>query len=637
MPPYIEHAVFTALAKLPADRYASAAEFATALSSASGATFATTLNAPITKRSLARDPRMWLTVSVIAATAFFAALFFARPIASPAVSRQRVQLWRNSLPSALAPGARAIATQAAIAPDGSVMVFSDTAGGTIVLKRKRRNESDATIMTGTEGAVSPVFSPDGKWVGYLTDALQLRKVPIDGGGSVTLAEDVQNDDRSVAWLDDNTIVYVAGGRIVKRLPADGGASVTLHDFSNVGYPVMLAPLPGSKGFVLTMCPNNCAINSSVYAYSLLTDSMTLLVPRAAGAWYSPTGHLLYTARDGGLYAANFDVNTLAITSGAVPVIDGVDPARFVMSASGTVLYTVDEAERSLAELVWVTRDGHASAFDSTWIEHFEYPALSPDGQSLAVSIRGKTTDLWIRRADGARQKLAAPGEVNWRPSWMPDGKALVFVSVGDRVKNAQDIAVYRVPADGSAKASLLQRYEFGLWEAELSRDATWIVFRSDVAGGRNVLLARPTTGDTALRVIRAVSTNTVSLDVALSPDGKWLAYTSNENEGAVNVYVTSFPDARTKFVVSRGGGTEPRWSRDGRELFFESGGALTVVTVAPGPAFTVSNPRALFSLAGYRRARNRQQYDVSPDGSRFVMIRGRDDGADGDLRGELAD
>lgn len=110
---------------------------------------------------------------------------------------------------------------------------------------------------------------------------------------------------------------------------------------------------------------------------------------------------------------------------------------------------------------------------------------------------------------------------------------------------------------------------------------------------------------------------------SFSPDGRWLAYSSSESEGAVNVYVTSFPDGQAKFVVSRGGGTEPKWSRNGRELFFESGGELKVVDVAPGRTFSPSNPRTLLSLAGYRRARNRQQYDVSPDGSRFLMIRER--------------
>ena len=134
---------------------------------------------------------------------------------------------------------------------------------------------------------------------------------------------------------------------------------------------------------------------------------------------------------------------------------------------------------------------------------------------------------------------------------------------------------------------------------------------------------RATSGDTTLRTVFDMPSVQFALSVSLSPDGRWLAYASSESEGAVNIFVTSFPDGQAKFVVSRGGGAEPKWSPNGRELFFESGGVLKVVDVPSGPTFTPGNPRTLFSLTGYRRARNRQQYDVSPDGTRFLMIRER--------------
>jgi serine/threonine-protein kinase len=476
-------------------------------------------------------------------------------------------------------------------------------------------------MTGTDGAMSPFFSPDGKWVGYLTVDQKLRKVPVDGGGSITLAEGITGDYRAGAWLDDNTIVYAGARQALMRIPAEGGTPVALARSKQNGFIVSLAPLPGSNAFLLTICRANCAIDSGIYAYSIRLDSLILIVPHAAGNWYSPTGHLLYTGRDGGLFAAPFDVSRLALTSGAVSVIEDVDPVRFTMSATGSLLYTTDEANRTRNELVWVSRDGRTSPFDSSWIGHFEYPTLSPDGRSLAVSVHDRSTDLWIRRPDGTRLKVLASGALNWRPSWMPDGKSLAFVSVGDLEKNIQDIAVYRVPTEGGVKASLLQRHTFGVWEAEVSRDGSWLVMRSDEAGGESRIRARRMTGDTTLVPIIDDPTASSVYGLALSPDGRWLAYGSKETRAQTEIYVTSFPDARAKFLVSRGGGTEPRWSRDGRELFFESDGQLTVVRVAPGPVFAPGNPTTLFSLAGYRRARNRQQYDVSPDGQRFLMIR----------------
>jgi len=622
VPSYLEEAVFTALAKLPADRFVSAAAFSTALTSTHPTAFVPSAG-KASVRPAWRDGRTWVMLGAIATAAILGALSLARPAVPNVVSRHQVVLWQSSLPPALAPGARLIATQAAIAPDGSSIVFSDSVATGLVLKRKLRDAGEATVMVGTDGGVTPFFSPDGKWVGYLTFDLKLKKVPVGGGGSVTLAEDVMTNYRAAAWLDDNTIVYSASGDTLKRMSADGGAGRPLRGWDPTGSILVasMAPLPGSKGFLLSICWNNCAFDSSVLAYSFESDSLVPLVQHAVGGWYSPTGHLLYTGREGGLFAASFDVRRLAVTSGAVPVVDGVDPLRFAMSASGDAVYTTDEGARTQNQLVWVTRDGRWSPYDSTWTGHFEYPALSPDGRSLAVSLRDRTTDLWIERSDGARLKIAAPGTLNWRPTWTPDGKSLLFVSVGDLARNAQDIALYTAPADGSAKASLLMRQNFGTWEGELSRDGGWLVTRVDETAGISHVRARRLGGDTtSVPIVDDPAQRLVSA-IALSPDGQWLAYHTNESAMQYEVYVTPFPGARTRFQVSRGGGTEPRWSRDGRELFFEGGGALKVVKVPPGPAFTPSNPTALFSLTGYRRARNRQQYDVSPDGQRFLMIR----------------
>ena len=155
----------------------------------------------------------------------------------------------------------------------------------------------------------------------------------------------------------------------------------------------------------------------------------------------------------------------------------------------------------------------------------------------------------------------------------------------------------------------------------MSHDGKWVVWRADEMGGISRVRARRLTGDTSLVPIVDDPAQRLISCLSLSPDGRWLAYHTNESAMQYEVYVTPFPEAGTRFQVSRGGGMEPRWSRDGRELFFESGGALKAVRVPPGPVFNPSTPTTLFSLAGYRRARNRQQYDVSPDGQHFIMIR----------------
>ncbi|MEO7520342.1 MAG: LpqB family beta-propeller domain-containing protein [Gemmatimonas sp.] len=621
VPLAIEQAVSTALAKLPADRFASAAEFATALGNNSGATYSARVTAA---RPLARDARTWVAVGAGAVALALAGVLLARPHPSaPSVSRQQVHLWNHTLEPALSPGSRAVATQAAIASDGSSIVFVDSTPSGYTLMRKRRDARDATVMTGTDGALSPAFSPDGRWIAYATTEGKLKKVPVEGGGSITIAVDVHDTYRILTWLDDQTLVYLSSKQTLNRVPVDGGIATPLKGWNAASFTATLWGLPKHRGILVTRCVANCSLSSDVYVYDLRSDSLRLLVSHAAGASYAPTGHLVYTSRDGGLFAAAFDLNTLMLRGGAVSVVDDVEPMRFAMSPSGAMLYTSEDPSAAVSDLMWVARDGQSTLLDSLWRGQFEYPTLSPDGRSLAVSVRDKATDLWIREANGNRHKVFSDGLVNWRASWMPDGKSLTFVAVGEVDKNLADVTVRRAAAEGSEKAQLLQRHTFGLWESEVSRDGQWLVMRADEAGANTYAIrARRLTGDTTLRAVIVPEARATVLNIALSPDGRWLAYTSNES-GPVELYVTSFPDARAKSVVSRGGGTEPRWSRDGRELFFVSGGRLHVVAVPPGPTFNPGNPQVLFSLAGYRRARNRPQYDVSPDGRRFVMIRDR--------------
>ena len=621
VPLHVEAAVLAALEKVPADRIASATAFGQAL----GDPTFTTRGAPTAARSRtpagAAGSRRSLLVAVafnlvLAAAAL--ALWLRRP-APPPTSRQHVLLWQHRIPYALSPGARFIGIQAAIAPDGSSIVYTDSTAAGYLLMRKLRDAAEATPLAGTEGGVSPFFSPDGKWIGYVTLDNKLKKLPVTGGGSVTLAEGLNPDYKAGAWLDDGTIVFPGDLKsAVKRIPSDGGTAVPIVLPAKLGFASTLWPLPGSRGFLFTSCPGNCSTSTSLYAWDFKADSAHLLVPGAAGVWYSPAGgQLLYTSREGGLYATGFDARRMVLTSGAVPLIEDVEPTSFTLSASGAVLYTTGSAARTQAELVWVTRDGRATQLDSTWRGRFEYPSLSPDGKALAVSVRDKKTDLWIRGADGARARVDADGLANWRASWLPDGKALTFVSVVNP-DDQNDVAVYQVKTDGSAPPVLLQKDKFGIWEAEVSRDGQWLVMRLDEEGANSNFRLRRMTGDTTVKPL-LVDPN-FTLSIALSPDGRWLAYTSNEAAQQYDVYVASFPDMKSRRQVSSGGAAEPRWSRDGRELYFVSGGRLMVVPVTPGPSLQVGNPRALFSVEGYRRARNHQQYDVAPDG-RFVMIK----------------
>jgi eukaryotic-like serine/threonine-protein kinase len=622
VPEHVEAAVAQALEKLPADRFATAAEFAAALGGQAG----TATRRPTSRRATpgptgVRPPGMLaLLAAALVITAGVAAWGWLRPSPEAAVIRQRVMLWSHHLQSPLDPGARLAASQVAIAPDGSSIVYADSSAGTLMLWRKLRDAASAVPMPGTEGGVSPFFSPDGRWVGFHTLDRKLRKVPVGGGGAVTLAENGGFNYKAAAWLDDHTIVYTAGIGEVARVSANGGEPVMLSmPGSGSGVRLLsVAALPGSRGFLAALCEGNCSVSSAIWVYEFASDSARLLVPNASGVWYAPTGHLLFTDRERGLFAAMFDLGRLELTGGAVSVIEGVEPTRFALSSSGTAVYVVDRTAESPSDLVWVTRDGRVEPVDSTWRGRFEYPAISPDGQSLAVSLRGSTMDLWIRREDGTRQKIIAAGEVIWRASWSPDGESLAFISVPDPVGAAAQAFIAR--ADGVGTARQLITHGYPVWEVELSRDGQWVAFRADEDGGATRPYARRLEGDTAV-VPLPTDRLAGGLQISLSPDGRWLAFASVEASGVPEVYIASFPDMGSRRLVSRGGGHSPRWSRSGRELFFESGGMLVSVAVPPGPILAPGTPSPLFSLAGFRVARNRPQYDVAPGDQRFVMIR----------------
>ena len=621
--PAVEHAVLTALQKLPADRFGSAKDFADALD-AKGGNYAATVAMGSTRPT---RPTRLTRLGLIGATALIATaagvagwLAHGSSRASAPVSRQRIVLWQHTRGGFRSAGRSRLAAQAAIAPDGSSIVFSDSGDGGIQLWRKVRNEREPVPIAGTEEGVAPFFSPDGKWIGYITTDGRVRKVSVDGGGSITVAEGANIIQAAAAWMDNDTIVFTAASPDLARVSANGGPTGLVGaDSSARRVTVMtLTALPGSRGILLTGCPGNCAIESHVYVLDFAADSTRVLVPNAAGVWFSPTGHLLYTDRAGGLYAAGFDPSRLVMTTPPIPVVQDVIPATLALSASGSALYSVATGKQKPSELMWVSRDGRADPVDSTWRGEFDYPAVSPDGRAVAVSVRDGSTHIWIRRSDGTRQKLTQEGTVNWRPSWTPDGQSIAFVSNKGGANGQDAYDAYRMPVDGSGPPQMLLNHTFGLWEAELSRNGEWLVVRADEAIGSSNMYGRRLTGDTAL--VPLVVDQYATQQAALSPDGRWLAYASDAT-GRFEVYVAPFPGMSSTRLVSASGGNEPRWAHSGKELFFKSGGTLMAVDVMPGAAFTPGTPHALFSLSGYRSARNRQQYDVAPDDRRFLMIR----------------
>jgi Tol biopolymer transport system component len=271
-------------------------------------------------------------------------------------------------------------------------------------------------------------------------------------------------------------------------------------------------------------------------------------------------------------------------------------------------------------LVWVTRDGKAQPVDSTWQGYFSFPALSPNGKELALTVgsggsRG-SRDVWIKQLDkGPAARLTLDGRGNVYPAWTPDGRSVSYTS-----SVQQSLGVLKKRADGSSQAVLQLKTKAAVG-ATWSPDGKWLIYRTDRQGpgASDIMAIRPGV-DTA--PIPLVATRFTEFTPVISPDSKWLAYSSNES-GRYEVYVVPFPNANAaKWIVSTAGGTEPRWSHRGNELFYrDAAGNMVAAEVRTNPVFSVTRTTILFSASPFGAFEASPQYDVSADDQRFLMLR----------------
>ena len=490
---------------------------------------------------------------------------------------------------------------------------------------RTRDQLHATPLAGTERAVIPFFSPDGSRLGFITPRQRFTptalKVVSPGAGPPHMVTDSLVDFGGAAWGYDGYIYFDGQlpGNGIARVRETGGLPepVTITDTtSGELWHQQPEPLPNGKG-VLFMIARGQLSQYEIGVVDLASRKHRALI-RGVAPRYTASGHLVYTTVDGTLMAAPFDQDKLTLAGAAVPLAERVQvrdgQADLAISATGTLVYVAEASTRGRMELVWVARDGQAMPIDTTWHADMSSLALSPDGTELAIAVtEGGHKDIWIKRLDqGRAAKLTFQGDDNARPAWTPDRQAVTFVS-NSRSGSVVRPDLYLARADGSAPPRLLR--EGAVQEAEYSRDGKWLVYRT----GWDLFAVR-TVGDTT--PVPLVATSFLEATPTLSPDGRWLAYSSDES-GRREVYVRPFPKTGSaKWQVSTAGGMEPLWSRNGRELFYKaSGQTLDAATVLPGATFAVGKHQVLFSTRGYEHYWMQRTYDVSPDGSRFVMIR----------------
>ncbi len=497
----------------------------------------------------------------------------------------------------------------AMAPDGRSVVYAASRGSTTQLLRRTLDSATASVLQGTVGAVSPFFSPDGQWVAFFADG-RLKKMPAGGGPPVVICDAA--DGLGGSWSTSGTIVFAAAtGAALQRVSADGGVpspatelDVGRGEFSH-RWP---ETLPGGDTVLVTVGTVGEWDEAEIVAYSLSSGRRTEVVKGGSNPRYLASGHLAY-AHDGAIWIAAFDAQRLAFTGKPVRALEQVattvdGAAQFAVSPSGAMVYQPAFLASS-RRLVVV--DGTEQTPLAAPLHAYVTPRLSPDGRRVLLGVADKAEHVWsYELATGALTQLTFEA-ANRAPIWSADGQRMTFASTLHGALN-----LFVVPANGEGPAERLTPSESLQVPGSWSPDGQTLAFMEQHAStGRDIMLLGRG-GD------RVAFMNTTADESAprFSPDGRWIAYVSNES-GQPQVYLRPTSPAAVSRRVSVKGGTEPVWRRDGDALYYRSEGQLLVAPFAGG---TSRPSRVVVAAAGEAGTFDAAGYDVMSGNERFLMI-----------------
>jgi eukaryotic-like serine/threonine-protein kinase len=528
----------------------------------------------------------------------------------------------------------------AISPDGGRVVFNPTGPDAFFVRSLAALQSDR-VKDVPNGAAA-FFSPDGQWFGFLTAYTfgysygtgavnTMRKLALSGGAPVTICP--VDAFCGATWSEDGNIYWVdalPGG--VMSIPANGGTAkeVSKPDFSKgerlYKYP---CAIPGGDAVLVTlgMLGATTFDDAQIVAVRTRTGEKKVLVEGGTHPRYSPTGHLLY-ARDGKILAVRFDPKRLVVQGQPRVVLEGVQMSRntgvanFDVSAGGDLVYVAGVCDGGARTLAWVDRDGKAEQV-SLPAKSYLHPRLSPDGRRLAIEVEGINHDLYVYDFDrGVLANLTTDGVSHW-PVWSPDGSELAF-----RSGPMGHFTIWHAPADRSGERQQVAATGPSQNAESWSPDGGTIAYTSMSQSTPPKIMAARLDGKAAERLSKD---NSPEGSPKFSPDGRWIAFCAIES-GKPQVFVQSFPGPGPKIQVSAEGGTDPVWRRQGGELYYRNGDSMMVVDTQTAPKFVAGRPRELWrghyshgmsSSCGPPGATS-SNYDVTPDGKRFLMIKDDD-------------
>ncbi len=629
VPPNVAAAVDKAIEKVPADRFATAAEFGAALVNPgwvpTGGTVRMQGMAGTSSAGEGRWRQRALAGGALAALLLLAAVWgWLRPTNPGSVAPG--ELVRATLALGDSATIQSIANlRLAISPSGRRVVFVGADGPDQQLWIRDLDQPNARPLPDTKGAFDPFFSPDGESIGFFTTAgarAVLKVIPAAGGVARTVVSDSIAAFGGGDWGDDGNIYFTTDQRGLARVSATGGTVTPIsfpdtangireHDFPDV--------LPGSRYAVVMLWMGSVGTNH-IGVIDLATGVTTDVAPGSFARYVQP-GFLAVGTSDNRVMVARFDRRKGRLTSTPTPLLQGVatDPnngtLQFAVSETGTMLY--QEVGRGGDVLLWVDRTGSAIPVDTTMTGQVSNVAISPDGMAIAVSRDESGAEgVWVKQLKtGTYSRLSTDVSSAARPTWTPDGRSVAIIGT----REGHHIAWLR-RADGSDNLRPAVPGTTPLDEIEFDRSGRYTVMRSEGAGvGSRRLLVIENGVDSAPRVL--IQSRFDHYSPVLSPNGRWLAYVSDES-GSPEVYVRPFPNVDSaRIAISVGGGLEPMWRRDGAELFFRTTrGEMFAAPVKPGSSFDHGTPQLLFSRPAMKVDAYHHAYDVHSDGKRFVMV-----------------
>jgi eukaryotic-like serine/threonine-protein kinase len=608
-PPALDRVVKVCLAKDPEDRWQSARDVASELKWIAEGGSQAGVPAPVASRRRLRERVVWALAGALAGA--IAAALAARAWMRAGGERRPGAALSVALPAT----EQLVVLQThclAVSADGTRIVYVAAGGGARQLYVRPLDRFAATPIPGTEGAENPFFSPDGQWIAFVADS-KLKKVSLGGGPPVILAE--SRAALGGSWGPDDTILFTTDFTSgIWKVSAKGGEPqrVTAPDPTRRER-AQLWPrfLPGGKTALFTIWTGTSWDEARIAVVDLATGKHRTVLEGGTDARYAPTGQLVYE-RGGSLLAVPFDTKRMEVTGSPATVLTGVrsgmnnGESHFDFSQEGSLAYLPGGLQAEERTLVWLDRRGAAVPVLETPRPYAD-PVLSPDGRRLALTVEGATFDVWVYELDrGTLTRLSFGGDDS-EPTWSRDGRRIAWTSSRGGRQN-----VFWRAADGSGAEERLTTSDHPQRPQSFSADGKFLAFVDvDPSTGDDLWLL-PLDGDRKPVVFLKTPFN--EGQAQFSPDGKWIAYTSNES-GRNEVYVTPFPRPGGKLQISIDGGSQPTWSPAGRELFYRKEDKLLAVLVETKVGLTAGKPSVLFEgkfVGGY---------DPTPDGQRFVMMR----------------